>query len=117
MAKEITRSDLYDLVWSQPRTALAKEFGISDVAIGKYCAAAHVPAPAPGYWARLKAGSKPVRLPLPIRLPGQADLIVLGKEPNWYRPRGENLLDEPIPRRSPKAWMTKWHRRSNGSDA
>jgi hypothetical protein len=34
MAKMPTKSELYDLIWTRPR-ALAKELGISDVAIGK----------------------------------------------------------------------------------
>ena len=97
MAEDFTRAELYDLVWSRPRTSLAKELGVSDVAIGKYCVAAHVPTPSMGYWARLKSGGKAVRLPLPIRLPGQADVIVFGREANRYWRRGENLMDEPIP--------------------
>jgi hypothetical protein len=33
--KELTRKELYDLVWSKPRTDLAKQFNISDVAFGR----------------------------------------------------------------------------------
>jgi len=35
MAGEITisRQELYDLVWSKPVVKIAKEFGISDVAV------------------------------------------------------------------------------------
>lgn len=52
MAKEISRQHLHERVWSKPRTSLTKEFGVSDVAIGKQCVKAHVPMPLPGYWAR-----------------------------------------------------------------
>lgn len=52
----MTRQQLYALVWSKPRTALAKELGVSDVWIGKQCRALNVPAPPPGYWANLVAG-------------------------------------------------------------
>lgn len=97
MTKSFTRSELYDLVWARPRTALAKEFGISDVAIGKYCVAARIPTPALGYWAKLQAGGKPLRPPLPIRLPGQSDIIELGKGSNGFWPNAENLMVAPIP--------------------
>ena len=33
----LTRQSLYELVWSKPMTTLAKEFGISDVALAKRC--------------------------------------------------------------------------------
>ncbi|MHA6911106.1 hypothetical protein ACQUJS_22290 [Ralstonia pseudosolanacearum] len=54
----IGRRQLYDLVWSKPRTQLAKELGVSDVMIGKMCRQLNVPAPMPGYWASLAAGGK-----------------------------------------------------------
>jgi len=47
----------HDLVWSTPMSTLAKDFGISDVALAKRCCAADVPVPAarllgpPGRWA------------------------------------------------------------------
>lgn len=58
MSTEMTRQQLYALVWSKPRTALAKELGVSDVWIGKQCRALNVPAPPPGYWANLAAGGR-----------------------------------------------------------
>ncbi|WP_039599558.1 hypothetical protein [Ralstonia sp. A12] len=57
----IGRRQLYDLVWSKPRTQLAKELGVSDVMIGKMCRQLNVPAPMPGYWASLAAGTSAKR--------------------------------------------------------
>lgn len=94
MVKIFTRSELYELIWSRPRTALAKELGISDVAIGKHCAKEHIPGPPPGYWARLEAGRASTRLPLPLRLPGQADEIALGVEDRRYWTAEENLEED-----------------------
>lgn len=94
MVKIFTRSQLYELIWSKPRTALAKELGISDVAIGKHCAKEHIPGPPPGYWARLGAGKAAARLPLPLRLPGQADDIALGVEDRRYWKAEENLDED-----------------------
>lgn len=68
MHKQLTRKDLYSLVWTKPRTELAKQFGISDVAIGKLCRQMNVPAPPAGYWAHVASNgpgkSKYIRPPL-----------------------------------------------------
>lgn len=55
MPKDLTRRALYELVWTKPRTDLAKQFNISDVALGKLCRQMNVPAPPPGYWAHIAA--------------------------------------------------------------
>jgi hypothetical protein len=84
MATTLTRQALYELVWTRPRKTLAAELGISDVAIGKHCVRAQVPAPPPGYWAKLSAGVAVTRTPLPTRLPGQSDIIEMGRDPRAY---------------------------------
>jgi hypothetical protein len=61
----LSRQELYDMVWSEPMTTLAKKFGISDVALAKRCRAVDVPIPYRGYWARKTAGQKPTQTPLP----------------------------------------------------
>ena len=64
MAK-LTREELYALVWDRPMTRLAKEFGLSDVALHKICRKHEIPTPPLGYWAK-KAHGKPVtNTPLP----------------------------------------------------
>lgn len=59
------RSELYEKVWASPMTKLAAELGISDVGLAKACRRHAVPAPPRGYWAKLQAGQKPPRTPLP----------------------------------------------------
>jgi hypothetical protein len=59
------RSDLYQKVWSMPMTKLAAELGISDVGLAKACLRHAVPVPPRGYWAKLRAGRRPARTPLP----------------------------------------------------
>lgn len=44
---------------------LAREFGVSDVAVAKVCKKLDVPRPPRGYWARIEAGQKPRRPALP----------------------------------------------------
>jgi hypothetical protein len=63
----VSREDLYELVWSKPMRDLAKDFGISDVALGKRCRRLAVPVPGRGYWARVDAGQQPYRPKLPKR--------------------------------------------------
>ena len=41
----LSRQELYDLVWSKPVTEVAKELGISDVALAKRCRALNIPLP------------------------------------------------------------------------
>jgi hypothetical protein len=69
MSPNLTRKVLYELVWTRPRSQIARELGVSDVWIGKMCRRMNVPAPPPGYWANLAAGSrrrrKYVKPPLP----------------------------------------------------
>jgi hypothetical protein len=76
--RELSREELYELVWAKPAIELAKEFGISDVAIAKTCKRLNVPKPTAGYWRKLETGQKPKRPALPRA--GQKPLIVHGKQ-------------------------------------
>jgi hypothetical protein len=59
------REKLYGEVWEQPLIKLAKEYGISAVALGKVCRKLKIPLPGRGYWARMKFGKLVKRTPLP----------------------------------------------------
>ncbi|TKS60776.1 MAG: hypothetical protein EWM72_01081 [Nitrospira sp.] len=61
----VERQVLYDQVWSQPMIKLAKEYGISDVALAKICKKLNVPYPWRGYWRRKETGKAVKQLPLP----------------------------------------------------
>jgi hypothetical protein len=93
--KEITRSDLYELVWTQPRSVLAKQFNVSDVALAKRCLQANIPMPPRGYWAKLAAGkSKPKRPALPLRVPGSRNTISFDQD--RYRFHRGSLTDRDL---------------------
>jgi hypothetical protein len=77
----MNRAELYALVWGKPVTHVAKEFGISDVAIRKICIKHGIPTPPMGYWARLQHGKKVVQTSLPPPKPGQGDQINLHVRP------------------------------------
>ncbi len=59
------RNKLYEEVWTDPVTKVAKSYGISDVALNKICKKLAVPTPPLGYWARVAAGKKIPRPMLP----------------------------------------------------
>ena len=61
----LSRTALYELVWTKPVRDIASDFGISDVALAKRCRALKIPVPPRGYWARVEAGQKPRRPSLP----------------------------------------------------
>lgn len=92
----LTREELYDLVWSEPVRTIAPHFGMSDVAFRKHVVAARVPSPDRGYWAKLAAGKKVARTPLPARDPGATDSVLIGPSPGWYS-EPEARLAEPVP--------------------
>src|SRR5689334_23229077 len=63
MSTEMSRRELFDLVWSKPVTKVAADLGVSDVAIHKICNKHRIPVPGRGYWAKHAAGmrAKPPR--------------------------------------------------------
>jgi integrase len=69
------REALYELVWTTPITEIAKQFGVSDVAIGKLCRRAHIPTPWRGYWPRTSAGQSLERTSLPTAPAGLPELL------------------------------------------
>ncbi|OPX85747.1 hypothetical protein [Pelotomaculum sp. PtaB.Bin117] len=59
------REKLYEEVWAKPVVDVAVQYGVSDVAIHKICKSLNVPVPPRGYWAKLRAGEKLNKPPLP----------------------------------------------------
>ncbi len=62
---EEERQRLFTLIWERPASEVAKELGISDVALGKRCRRLQVPKPPRGYWTKVATGKTPRRPPLP----------------------------------------------------
>jgi hypothetical protein len=72
-----TREQFHQLVWSKPMTALARDFGLSDVALHKICRKHDVPTPPPGWWAKQQAGKKVIVARLPKLKAGISERIVI----------------------------------------
>ena len=64
MRQNLSREELFALVWEKPTSEVAKELGVSDVAVAKLCTRLQVPKPPRGYWARVQSGQVPRRPPL-----------------------------------------------------
>lgn len=64
MRRTLSREELFALVWERPTCEVAKEIGISDVALTKLCKRLQVPKPPRGYWAKVQAGQTPRQAPL-----------------------------------------------------
>ncbi len=73
----LSREELYQRIWTTPATRLAREFGISDVALAKLCRRRAIPTPPRGYWARLRAGQHPLRPGLPAAPAGMDRPVTL----------------------------------------
>lgn len=56
--EQLTRKQLYELVWSKPMTQLAKEFGLSDNGLRKICKKHDIPLPKMGHWQKVQHGKK-----------------------------------------------------------
>lgn len=50
------REKLYEEIWSEPVSKVAKRYQISDVGLRKICVNLHIPVPPLGYWAKIAAG-------------------------------------------------------------
>ena len=61
----LTRKELYELVWSKPFTTLAKEYNYSDNGLRKICKKHNIPTPNAGHWAKLRHGKPSPTKPLP----------------------------------------------------
>jgi hypothetical protein len=92
MNHEFTRSQLYELVWSQPLRRIAKTLAVSDVAIAKRCRAASIPLPGIGYWAKKEAGKLVIQTALPPRGLGEFDQITIGPGERYGRSYSEEEL-------------------------
>lgn len=85
MTKEpffLSREALYIKVWETPTVKLSKEFGVSDVAIGKMCKRLDVPKPPLGYWRKVETGQKK-------KIPPLGKPTVKTKPGFWIYPKSE----------------------------
>jgi len=86
----LTRKELYDLVWAQPLSRLAKKYKISDKGLRKICKRMNIPIPAMGHWQKIQYGKKVIITKLPVKYEGK-DEITLGE-----KGEGDINIDSPL---------------------
>jgi hypothetical protein len=107
-----TWQELFDKVWELPLLQIAKDIGVSDVALGKACRKAGIPLPGRGYWAkperdrkraRLKGAAKIDAPPISFTVLNPEDVLKMPKRLN------EPLESTPVPERlaSPHALIER----------
>jgi len=75
----LTRKELYDLVWAEPLSRLAKKYKISDNGLRKICKRMNIPIPAMGHWQKIQYGKKVTVIRLPEKFDGKDEIILQGK--------------------------------------
>ncbi len=63
---ELTRKELYDLVWENPMSKLAKKYNLSDNGLRKVCKRLDIPLPKNGYWQKIQYNKKVTKEKLPV---------------------------------------------------
>lgn len=71
---EFTREELFAKVWATPVLRLAKEIGVSDVALSKACRRAAIPLPTRGHWA-IPEARRPASPKLPAAPPDRPSVV------------------------------------------
>lgn len=93
-AFHIEREKLYEEVWSEPITALAKKYESSDVGLIKICKKMGIPIPGRGHWSKKHPPKRP---PLPINHSGPSSVAHRVLQRRWalavaYDSRGSQCL-------------------------
>ncbi|WP_418638361.1 hypothetical protein [Winogradskyella sp.] len=78
-SNELSREELYNLVWSKPVSTILKEYPIKITAFKRLCKENEIPLPKNGYWVKLKHHKKVEIIPLPITDKGNVTISLLGK--------------------------------------
>jgi len=72
----LTRKELYDLVWSEPLSRLAKKYKISDNGLRKICKRMNIPIPAMGHWQKIQYNKKVTIVKFPEKYDGQDEIVL-----------------------------------------
>jgi hypothetical protein len=75
LRSRISRQQLYQEVWAEPVTKVAERYGVSGVAVAKWCRRLNVPRPGRGYWAQKSAGHRVKQVPLPDSRNGEKQYV------------------------------------------
>ena len=71
-----TRKELYDLVWKEPLSRLAKKYKISDNGLRKICKRMNIPLPPYGHWQKVQYGYKVTPIKLSEKYTGREEVTL-----------------------------------------
>lgn len=94
MPQELTRKQLYELVWKKPIIHIAEEYGLSGRGLAKLCERNSIPVPPRGYWAREQAGQKLKRPPLITFPDTESNAAILIKQYKLESPQTEKKVEK-----------------------
>lgn len=80
MEKTISRKELYELGWTKPLTAIAKEFKLSYHELKLICKNNNIPTPPNGYWQKIAFGKDVTKTPLPNKGDYEKIITIKGNE-------------------------------------
>src|ERR1700682_1141447 len=83
----VAREKLFEEVWAEPMTTVAKRYGVSSSYLARVCERLNVPRPARGYWTRLQVGQSPSRPELPAAGPEHEQDWSRERDQQWFAPR------------------------------
>lgn len=96
---EVSREQLYDLIWETPIQHLAEKFQVSGSYLTRVCTALNVPRPPVGYWQKKAVGKDKPRPDLPPALPG--DQLIWAKDRPLAKPaRRDSFVERQRTKRS-----------------
>jgi len=96
MPIELSRSELYERVWTEPIQRLSKEYGLSDVGLAKVCRRYNIPIPSRGYWAKKQAGHRVHKPSLPAAGTSGSTIRFAGPSPRVAKPVPEPPPPHPL---------------------
>lgn len=87
----LTREELFEEVWNNPLTTLAKKYAISDVGLRKICIKWNIPLPKAGHWSKAKHGKAPKKPRLPMWKPGDVKIKINLRKEGKVKPKNPYL--------------------------
>ncbi len=72
----ITREELYNLLWTEPRYKILNKYDITNTSLLKKCRDMEIPIPDKVYWGTLHSGKTAIRQPLPNDYKGKNEVIL-----------------------------------------
>lgn len=91
----LTRQELYDLVWENPLSKLAKKYNLSDNGLRKVCKKLDIPLPKNGHWQKIQFNKKVIKEKLPVNNTVDASITLKFRDNSETIINGEgNVLNQ-----------------------